>query len=255
MRKIFLFLAFVMCGKSTFAEERFFKLNLSRGAELPVYEMSQVDGLGTLILLPGGDAGTGKIVDDKPTSANFLSRSRDFFYRERFNVLVMYRASDLNTMDYPYRLSSQHIKEIEELVNYAKKQFNKPVWLVGTSRGTVSGTAAAIALGKDLVNGLVLTSSVTSKKIGSISSQKVDAIMSPVLVVHHANDGCKICAPWEASQIKNLLKSSPHKKYVELTGGHSPEGDPCEAKHWHGFINYESETVKLISDWIKNPSN
>lgn len=255
MKKLFLFLIFLTFSKLTFAEERFFKFNLSRGAQLPVYEMSQVAGIATLILLPGGDAGTGKIIEDKPMSGNFLSRSRDLFYKEGFNILVMYRASDLNTMDYSYRVSGDHIKEIEELVNYAKKKFNKPVWLVGTSRGTVSGTAASIALGKELVSGLILTSSVTSKKVGAIGTQKLDSIMSPVLVVHHANDSCKICVPWEASQIKNQLKSSPYKKYIELTGGHSPEGNPCEAKHWHGFINYESETIKLIADWIKNPSN
>lgn len=256
MKKLFLLpLVFLAFSKLAFAEEMFFKFRLTRGADLPVYEMSQVGGVATLILLPGGDAGSGKIIEGKPTSGNFLSRSRDLFYKQGFNILVMYRASDLNAMDYSYRVSGDHIKEIEELVNYSKKKFNKPVWLVGTSRGTVSGTAAAIALGKDMVDGLVLTSSVTSKKVGAISSQQVDRIMSPVLVVHHANDSCKICVPWEASRIVNQLKSSPIKKYVELTGGHSPEGDPCEAKHWHGFINYESEAVKLISDWIKNPNN
>ncbi len=37
--------------------------------------------------------------------------------------------------------------------------------------------------------------------------------------------------------------------------GADPEGDPCEARHWHGFIRHEPEAVKMITDWIKNPQS
>jgi hypothetical protein len=40
-----------------------------------------------------------------------------------------------------------------------------------------------------------------------------------------------------------------------IEGGSNPEGDPCEGKHWHGFMNFEKETVKIITDWIKNPQS
>lgn len=235
------------------AEEGMLKLDISRNdAHLPLYVMSNPNALATLILLPGGDAGTGNIVEGKPRSGNFLVRSKDYFFNESFNVVVMFRASDLSKLDYPYRVK-EHVSEIAKVISFSKEKFGKPIWLVGTSRGTVSGTAAAIALGNKDVQGLVLTASVTNKAIGAINTQSIGDLKMPVLVVHHKNDACKICVPSEASRITSDLKSSPIKKFVMIEGGSDPQGNPCEAKHWHGFINYEKETVKIITNWIKNP--
>jgi pimeloyl-ACP methyl ester carboxylesterase len=236
------------------AQEGLEKIALDRAdAYLPTYVMTQPDAIATLILLPGGDAATGKIVEGKPMSGNFLSRSRDYFFAENFNVMVVYRASDMTKLDYEYR-ATQHVAEITKAIAYAK-QFAKPVWIVGTSRGTVSGTAAAIALGESQIQGLVLTSSVTQRKTGAVPTQNLAALKIPVLVVHHKNDACSICVPSQAEQMTNSLTATPVKKLILIDGGSNPTGDPCEANHWHGYINYEKETVKMITDWIKNPSS
>lgn len=238
----------------TLAQEGMVHIDIGRGdARLPAYVMPHPSATATLILLPGGDAGTGKIVDGQPGSGNFLSRTRSDFHAANFNVIVAYRASDLNGLDYSYRISKEHVDELAKVIAYAKQRFSQPIWLVGTSRGTVSGTAAAIALGNAEVQGLVLTSSVTSKKPGAIATQNIASLKIPVLVMHHKYDACKICVPSEASRITADLKSAPVKKFILVEGGSDPEGDPCEAKHWHGFIRYEKETVKLITDWIMNP--
>jgi len=251
--KKFVAIFFLLSVFNIHAEEGMLKLDLSRSnAHLPLYVMTNPNAIATLILLPGGDAGTGNIVEGKPRSGNFLARSKEYFFNENFNVVVMFRASDLTKLDYPYRVK-EHVAEIAEVINYSKNKFGKPIWLVGTSRGTVSGTAAGIALGNQEVQGLVLTASVTNKAIGAIKTQSIRDLNMPVLVVHHKNDACRICVPYEASRITSDLKSSPAKRFVMIEGGSDPEGDPCEAKHWHGFINYEKETVKTISDWIKNP--
>lgn len=238
------------------AQESWVQMDIGRGdARLPAYVMPNPNAVATLILLPGGDAGTGKILDGKPTSGNFLVRTRGEFHAAGFNVMVVFRASDLSELDYGYRVSKEHVAELAKVIAYAKQNFGKPVWLIGTSRGTVSGTAAAIALGESQVQGLVLTASVTSRRTGAIATQNIASLKTPTLVVHHKNDACRICVPYEASRITADLKSSPVKRFVMIEGGSEPEGDPCEAKHWHGFINYEKETAKLITDWIKNPQN
>ena len=238
------------------AEEKMVQLDIGRAdARLPMYVMTQPQATATLILLPGGDAGSGKISDGRPTSNNFLSRSRELFFAAQFNVIVVYRASDLQHLDYGYRVSPAHVQELAAVIRHARQLSNAPVWLVGTSRGTVSGTAAVIALPEGDVQGLVLTSSVTSKRIGAIATQDIGKIKVPTLVVHHKNDACKICVPYEASRITDGLKSAPIKKFQMLEGGSDPTGDPCEGQHWHGFINHEKETVQLISNWIKSPQN
>lgn len=84
-------------------------------------------------------------------------------------------------------------------------------------------------------------------------AQKLDAIRIPVLVLHHELDACAVTRPNEVSLITGGLKNAPVKKQIMVSGGASPEGDPCEALHWHGFIGMEKEAVEIIADWIKNP--
>ncbi|PIT77101.1 alpha/beta hydrolase [Limnohabitans sp. G3-2] len=241
---------------SSQAQGRMVRLDIGReAAQLPVYTLTQPNAVATVILLPGGDGGSGKVVDGQPTSKNFLTRSRELFFAENFNVLVAFRATDLPGLDYDYRVSAAHMQELAAVVRHAKQLSDAPVWLVGTSRGTVSGTAAALALPPGEVQGLVLTASVTSKKTGAIATQQIGRIRVPTLVVHHRYDACKICVPHEAARITHGLTSAPFKKFLMLEGGSNPVGDPCEAEHWHGFINHEKETVQLIGQWIKTPNN
>lgn len=256
MKRLLLGLLLCVCGWGVFAEEQMIKLNIGRAdAHLPLYVMTQPQATATLVLLPGGDAGTGKLVEDQPTSKNFLVRSRALFAAQRFNVIVVFRASDLQHLEYDYRVSPKHMQELAAVVRYAKQLSDVPVWLVGTSRGTVSATAATISLPVGTLQGLVLTSSVTSNKVGAIATQQIGNIRVPTLVVHHRYDACKICVPHEASRITDGLKSAPIRKFLMIEGGFSPVGDPCAAEHWHGFINHEKETVQLISQWIQAPKN
>lgn len=127
-----------------------------------------------------------------------------------------------------------------------------PGFASGTRRGTVSGTAAAIALGPK-VAGLVLTSSVTTRAYGAVPTQDIGSIQVPVLVVHHQRDACKVCVPEEARRMIGSFRSAPVRKFVMVDGGSDPEGDPCQARHWHGFINYEKEAVKLLTEWMLKP--
>ena len=73
--------------------------------------------------------------------------------------------------------------------------------------------------------------------------------------MHHEQDACNVCRPHEAPAIVKGLKNAPVKKLVMVNGGANPQGDPCEAQHYHGYIGMEKEAVGIITDWIKNPTN
>ena len=235
------------------AAEKLINLPVRGDVVSPVYVMTRDDATATVILLPGGDGGIGKISEGKPTSNNFLVRSRELFFQNGLNVVVMGRVSDQDGLDYGYRISGEHVHDIGVVVDYAIKETGKPVWIVGTSRGTVSGTAATIALGNNKVAGLVLTSSVTSRKTGAVPTQKLGSVTVPVLVVHHEKDACSVCRPYEASGIVTGLVAARTKKLVMVKDGADPAGDPCGSQHWHGYINAEKSTVDLIANWIRNP--
>jgi len=224
---------------------------------VPVFWRPQANATATLVLLPGGAGGIGARKEDGwPGGRNFLVRSGPLFAQHGFNIAMVSRPSDVADLDYEFRSSASHLKDLHAVLLQLKARSQAPIWLVGTSRGTVSATAAAIAeRDASLVAGLVLTSSVTSyKKSGAVPRQELEKIRIPVLVLHHEKDACPVCQPQEAPLILAGLKQAPVKKLILVNGGSDPSGNVCEAEHWHGYIHMEAEAVALIAGWIQQPS-
>ena len=238
-----------------FAADNFIRLDTRPNVKVPVFYMKRDTATATVILLPGGAGGFERLVGGKPSGRNFLVRSRDYFAQAGLNVAVMGPASDTRDLGYAERVSPEHMQDIKLLVEFLKTDAGLPVWLVGTSRGTVSATAAAISFGNERLAGIVLTSSVVShKKSGAVPFQDLEKIRIPVLVLHHERDRCKVCAPRDVPAIFAGLKNAPVRKQIFVSGGTDPTGDPCGALHYHGFIGSEESTVELITAWLKRPS-
>jgi predicted alpha/beta-hydrolase family hydrolase len=245
----------LVCCVSAIAEDRLIKVPTRPGAAVALYWMPRDGATATVMLMPGGGGGFGKLVDGKPSGENFLVRSREYFAARGFNVALFGRPSDRDDLDYAYRTSDEHVGDMLQVVKTLKQLSTQPVWIVGTSRGTISAAAAAIAFGNEQLAGIVLTSSVTNrKKPGALSSQTLEAIRIPVLVFHHEKDACIQCRPDEVQWIMRGLSNAPLKKQVMVDGGTDPTGDPCEAHHWHGFIGMEKDAVDRIADWIVMPA-
>ena len=228
----------------------------TRGATLPIFTVWNKDAVATLVLYSGGGGGYGKLGEDGwPGSPNFLIRSAKLFAAQPFNVVLVGRASDVATLDGVARTGDNHDQDNQAVFHTILAQSSAPIWLVGTSMGTISATAAAIRDGGRSVAGIVLTSSVTAYRVpGAVPRQALEKIRVPVLVVHHARDACKVCTPYEAKNIAEALKNAPIKKTLLLEGGGEPSGDPCEPMHYHGYIGMENEVVDLISTWVLAPS-
>jgi len=228
----------------------------TRGVVVPIYTVWREGAVATVVLYSGGGGGYGKIGEDGwPGSNNFLIRSATLFAAHPFNVVLVGRATDVPELDGPTRIGDNHDLDNQAIFRAIKAKSTAPIWLVGTSMGTISAAAAAIRDNGGYVAGVVLTSSVTSSRIrGAVPSQELEKIKVPVLVVHHENDACKNCTPHEAKGIAGGLKNSPIKKTVLVSGGADPSGDPCGPVHYHGYIGMEKEVVDLIAAWIESPS-
>ena len=237
------------------AEGTLFKVPTREGVTTTLFWESAPDAKATVLLFPGGAGGFGKVEAGKATGLNFLVRSEPYFIANGFNVAIFGRPSDSQDLDYADRISDSHMADVRKVLEFVKRKADVPVWIVGTSRGTISAAAAAINLPGEMA-GVVLTSSVVSyKKPGAVPKQDLDRIKVPVLVLHHAKDACPLCQPFEVPAILRGLKNAPIKKEIMVSGGVNPTGNVCEALHWHGFIGMEHEAVDLIADWIKSPTN
>ena len=212
--------------------------------------------MATLLLISGRSGGMGPIVDGHPTSPNFLIRSRDYFIQAGFDVAVLGIPSDgIGLGGGDGRISDAHMEDLRRVVQQLKAATGLPVWAIGTSMGTISAAAAAIAFGQEELAGIVLTSSITSKaKPGAVPFQNLSAIRIPVLVLHHAFDNCKYCVPKAAEHIADSLVNAPIKKFATIEGGNGGDGDTCGPWSHHGYIGIEQEAVRLVTDWIKNPT-
>lgn len=210
----------------------------------------------TLLLFPGGGGGFGKVEDGVAGSRNFLVRAAPLFVARGYSVAIFGRPSDRADLGYPDRVSGTHLADIAAVLAQVRQLSPLPVRLVGTSRGTVSATAAAIGLHDAALAGLVLSSSVVNgRKAGAVPTQDLAANSLPVLLLHHEKDACNVCAPADVPLILKGLVHAPVKKLVWVRGGANPSGEACGALHWHGYIGMEAEAVGLIADWVAQPGN
>lgn len=250
-------LALALSTLSASAQGQAFKVATRPDVKTGVFWEAREGAKATVLLFPGGGGGFGKVEDGKPSSQNFLVRSMQYFLANGFNVAIFGKPSDTDDLDYPDRVSDKHMADVRAVLDFVKQQSPAPIWIVGTSRGSVSATAAAIRIQDPRIAGLVLTSSVVSyKKVGAVPRQDLAAIKLPVLVVHNSKDACSVCNPAEVPGILSGLKNAAVKKLVMVDGGANPSGDECGALHWHGFIGAEKETVDTIGGWIRqeNPA-
>jgi predicted alpha/beta-fold hydrolase len=243
----------IFCATShALAAEALVRLSTRGSEEVSYWWMPNDAAKATVLLFSGGNGGIG-FRDGKPQSGNFLIRSRDHFFAQGFNVALVGNPSDKRQLDDNWRVSKEHMTDVRTILENIQKKSTAPVWIVGTSRGTVSAAAIGREL-QDAIKGVVLTASLTSYGYAhSVSKQALDRIRLPVLVYHHKDDACRVTMPSETQWIMRGLTNASAKKLMIVSGGADPRGDECEAFHWHGFIGMEEQAVRDIGAWILNP--
>jgi hypothetical protein len=98
-----------------------------------------------------------------------------------------------------------------------KRTSQRLIWVVGTSMGTISAAAAAIHDSENFVSGVVLTSSIVAYKFpGAVPKQNLDKVRMPTLVLHHEDDACWACRPYEIKAICILRWESSQSPVLEF---------------------------------------
>jgi Serine aminopeptidase, S33 len=189
---------------------------------------------------------------------NFLVRSRTEFLKRGVIAAIIDAPSDQQSgwgMTDEFRLGDKHAEDMAAVIGELKKRFPElPMFLIGTSRGTISAAALSARLGP-LVSGAVLTSTMfrqTGRKSQEpgpgLSGFDFSVIRIPLLLVHHVGDQCFTTPYSDAARLS--------EKYPLITvfGGSAPQSGPCEAHSQHGFLGKEAETVEQIVNWmLKRP--
>src|SRR5215470_5504504 len=189
---------------------------------------------------------------------NFLVRSRSEFIKRGVIGAIIDAPSDYQSdggMSDEFRLGMDHFADISAVVtDLGKRLPGLPIFLVGTSRGTISAAALGARFGPQ-VAGVVLTATLFRQSSGrsgesgpGLSRFDFETIKVLVLFVHHVSDQCGVTPYGDAAR---LVDKYP---LVSVLGGRPPQSGPCDALSAHGFFGKESETVEQIVNWmLKKP--
>jgi hypothetical protein len=226
---------------------------------------------GALVLLPGG----GGFIDLGPDgcarqlAGNSLIRSLPLFHKDGYVTALVDAPSDWRGQDGlgGFRNAPEHAADIGRVVADLRRRTGLPVYLVGTSRGSISAVNAASRLSGDAApdaapDGIVLTSPVTSGQQGarkawvaqSVFDLDLAAIRVPVLVVAHAADTCVRTPPRLAPDILERTEGA-REQFVAVEGGPAadtvyPGLEACEGRAPHGFVGQEADVAAGMARFL-----
>jgi pimeloyl-ACP methyl ester carboxylesterase len=251
-------LAWVSSGAAGAAQE-IVAVDTGPGVTVRVLLLAPIESpSATLLMFPGGfgdnhfGAKNGKVWLGK----NFLLRAaRPLAARGLLIAVIDTPSNHPQGMDDEFRMGKAHVEDVKKVLGVLAERATVPVYLVGTSRGTLSGAALATSLNDPRVAGLILTSSVVESgrgrnRIATVYQLPLKRITMPVLVVHHRQDACWATPIRAASGLPAALSGSAKVNFVEVEGGDPPQSDPCEGFAPHGFFGRERDVVAVIADWV-----
>jgi len=206
-----------------------------------------------LLLIGGGGNIRLGMENGKPkfNQGNFLPRARREFIRNGVLPVILDAPSDhAREMPDHFRAGEAHRQDVRAVLAEVRKRYpDLPLFLVGTSRGTLSVAYLAAPLGGEIA-GAVQTSTLFygsgRGRPAALSSFDWSAVKVPLLFVHHADDACGATPYLEA---RRLEKRFP---LVTVHGGTPPESPACEPQAQHGFYGKDAETVDAIAAWMLN---
>jgi pimeloyl-ACP methyl ester carboxylesterase len=208
----------------------------------------------TVVLFAGGHGALGLGAGRLGLAGNFLVRNRARFAGQGLLVAVLDTPSDRPDGLDGFRTSAAHADDVRLVIAALRQVAAVPVWLVGTSMGTVSAASAAARLGAAGADGLVLSSTVTRQgreRPESVGDVRLRNVRVPTLVVHHRDDACRATPYADTLALLRDLRQAPRRELLTFQDGDPPRSGPCEAHSAHGFFGLDAEVVAAIAGWIK----
>ncbi len=253
--------AFAVLGVAASASGELVKLQPRPGIELRLAVEARPQAAAIALLFAGGH---GKIQLDEGGQpqglrGNFLIRARNHLAARGIGLVLVDAPSDRQDERgmFGWRQTAEHAGDIGVAVRAMRQRFGKPVWLVGTSAGTVSAASGAARLrGAERPDGVVLTATITQQTGGrgyTVFDVGLAAYTGPALVGSHEGDACQATPPGDAARVLAALSGARPKKLLMFSGGAPPRSPPCEAHAQHGFLGIEAQVMNAIADFILRP--
>ncbi len=234
------------------SESQVFALSLAGGRHQIVLYMRPSHVRATIVMLPGGagDVGIQKNGDIQH-GENFLVRTRDLWVGSGYALLIPDTPDgiDLRGM----RSSSRYAGIVESLIAFASTKSPGPIFLLGTSQGTIAAMNGAAHAQAGALAGVVLTESVS--RMGDSRETVFDAdpqdVRVPALIVANQDDHCDVAPAEDAARIAASMIHSPDVRVLRVAGGKDVSKRACGPLTPHGYYDIETEIVDAIDQWMR----
>ena len=254
MKRIALFLLVAaLCAAAPLGAQELVTLTPRPGVTLPFFiaNMGKVQPRAAALMMIGGGGGIRLRMEGGKVSfgqQNFLPRARREFIAGGILPVILDNPTDQQAgygMTDEFRASAEHTADLRAVIAEVKRRYpGMPVFLVTTSRSTISAAHQARAIGGEL-SGAVLTSSLFYiKQQPVLAVFDFSTVKIPLLFVHHRGDACP-STPYRDAE--KLGRTYP---LITVEGGKTPETGPCDPLAPHGYYGKEAETVAAIAAWM-----
>ncbi len=223
------------------------------GREVPAALLLLAGGSGRVDLDPAGCP--------RGLRGNSLVRSIPLFVSAGFATALVDVPSDLTGDDGlgGFRAEPAHAADLGRIIaDLRDRSGARQVWVVGTSRGSISAANAASRLrGPMAPDGVVLTSIVTSGggrgwTLQTVFDLPLGEIRMPLLAIGHAQDRCLRSPPGLTARVAGAV-ASERRQLVIVEGGSGGVTGPqaCEGRSPHGFLGQEAEVADGIARFVR----
>jgi hypothetical protein len=242
----------LFCAAPLHAQE-LVKLSTRPGATLSFFiaGMGAVKPQAVALLLIGGGGNINLRMENGQVrfgQQNFLPRSRREFIAEGILPVILDNPTDQQAgagMSDDFRASAAHGADLRAVIAEVKRRYpGLPVFLVGTSRSTISAAHQSRALGDELAGAVLSSSLYWLGKQPMLSAFDFSSVKIPLLIVHHREDAC------QHTPYRDAERLGARFPLVSVKGGKPPETGPCDPLAPHGYYGKEAETVGAIAAWM-----
>lgn len=203
------------------------------------------------VLFQGGPGNIGIFPNGSMRVENFLSGGAARFTQNGISVAIVDVPSDRRSLD-GFRHTPEHAQDVAAVIAFLRQQDKLPVWAIGTSNGSLSAATAAVLLRERGPDGIVLTSSTTSKPVPAahpVTDAALDQVTVPTLFVHHKDDACRVTPYGAIPGVMASMKQARPVDLITVEGGEN-RGNPCHTGY-HQFLGIEATVTQQIADWIR----
>jgi pimeloyl-ACP methyl ester carboxylesterase len=231
--------------------EQLVDLPLTGGDHQRILFVASPQPRGTIVMLPGGAGDVGLTRDgDIRHDHNFVVRTRDLWVQRGYAVLIPDTIDRTNLRG--LRSSPDYARLIGDLVGFAHRQAAGPVFLLGTSQGSIAAMNGAAHAAPGTIAGVVLTESVSvmGGSHETVFSADPQRVRVPALVVANRDDRCDVAPPGAAKSIAAAMTGSRDVRVMMVSGGTTRSASACGSLTPHGYYGIEPQVVDQIARWM-----